>query len=102
VGGKLQFDRGFMPLGVEPGHGLRLDPDRLRRFAYTEENIRPHREYAVALYRNYRLDRPRRRTMSGWHKDPGPERISRQAYPYDLTGILGIDRHQDIDVELNT
>ena len=102
VGGKLPIKGGFLPLGSDPGHGLKLDPERLGRFAYTEERIRPHRTYSKALYDNYRLDRPRRRTMSGWHKDPGVERISRQAYPYDLTGILGIDRRQDVDVELNT
>ena len=39
--------------------------------------------------RNYLLDRPRRRTMSGWPKRPGPERFDRQAYPYDLTQMLG-------------
>jgi hypothetical protein len=35
-------------------------------------------------------------------KDPGPEHISRHAYPYDVTNVLGIDRQQDVDVELNT
>ena len=102
VGGKLPISKGFLPLGEDAGHGLRLDPDRLIRFAYTEANVAPHRAFSKALYDNYRLDRPRRRTMSGWMKDPGPEHILRQAYPYDVTNILGIDRKQDVDVELNT
>lgn len=102
VGGKLPFANGRIALGDGPGHGLGLDPERLRRYAYTEESVRPHRGYALRLYDNYRLDRPRRRTMSGWHKDHGPERLSRHIYPYDVTGILGIDHRQDVDVELNT
>ncbi len=40
--------------------------------------------------------------MSGWPKRPGPERLTRRAYPYDLTNILGIGDTQDVDVELNT
>ena len=40
--------------------------------------------------------------MSGWAKEPGPERLSRHIYPYDVSGILGIGRPQDVDVELNT
>jgi L-alanine-DL-glutamate epimerase-like enolase superfamily enzyme len=102
VGGKLPIVKGFLPLGGDAGHGLRLDPKRLARFAYTEANVAPHRAFSKALYDHYRLDRPRRRTMSGWMKDPGPEHISRHAYPYDVTNILGIDRQQDVDVELNT
>lgn len=101
-GGKLPFTKGRIGLGAEAGHGLRLDPERLERYAYTEEHIRPHRELALRLYDNYVLDRPRRKTMAGWAKDPGPERLSRHIYPYDVTGILGIERHQDVDVELNT
>ena len=27
--------------------------------------------------------------MAGWPKNPGPERVSRRAYPYDLTNVLG-------------
>ena len=39
--------------------------------------------------------------MSGWPKARGRERVQRLAYPYDLTRILGLDRRQDVDVELN-
>jgi L-alanine-DL-glutamate epimerase-like enolase superfamily enzyme len=102
VGGKLPFRNGRIALGQDAGHGLRLDPERVLRYGYTEAHIRPHRAFATKLYDDYRLDRPRRRTMSGWHKDHGPERLSRHIYPYDVTGILGIDRDQDVDVELNT
>jgi L-alanine-DL-glutamate epimerase-like enolase superfamily enzyme len=102
VGGKLELKNGHISLSPEPGHGLRLDPDRLERYRYTEENIRPYRAFATRLYNNYVLDKPRRKTMAGWPKHPGPERVSRRAYPYDLTNILGIDAEQDVDVELNT
>ena len=77
-------------------------PERLERYRWTEERARVFREQASAVSENYLLDRPRRRTMSGWPKRPGPERFDRQAYPYDLTQMLGGDRAQDVDVELNT
>jgi L-alanine-DL-glutamate epimerase-like enolase superfamily enzyme len=102
LGGKLPLANGRIALGEDPGHGLRLDPERLERYGYTEKHIRPHREFARGLYDNYLLDRPRRKTMAGWQKDPGPERLSRHVYPYDLTNILGLERRQDVDVELNT
>lgn len=101
VGGKLPIP-GEIALSPLPGHGLRLDPERLERYRYTEERVRPYREYSMKLYDNYVLDRPRRRTMAGWQKKPGPERVARRAYPYDLTNVLGIADRQDVDVELNT
>jgi len=102
IGGKLPIAKGRIALGSDPGHGLRLDPERLERYSYSEEHIRPHRAFAMQLYNNYMLDRPRRRTMAGWPKDAGPERLSRRVFPYDLTNILGIEESQDVDVELNT
>ena len=99
---KIPLTGGEIALSLLPGHGLSLDPERLERYRYTEDRVRPHREYATKLYNAYNLDRPRRRTMAGWPKRPGPERVSRRAYPYDLTNILGITDRQDVDVELNT
>jgi L-alanine-DL-glutamate epimerase-like enolase superfamily enzyme len=102
VGGKLPLPGGHVELSPEPGHGRALDPERLERYRWTEERARVFREQATAVRDNYLLDRPRRRTMSGWPKAPGPERFDRQAYPYDLTQMLGGDQSQDVDVELNT
>ena len=102
LGGKIPLTGGEIALSLLPGHGLSLDPERLERYRYTEDRVRPHRDYATKLYNAYNLDRPRRRTMAGWPKRPGPERVSRRAYPYDLTNILGITDRQDVDVELNT
>ena len=62
----------------------------------------PSRLWTCLPAEHYLLDRPRRRTMSGWPKRPGPERFDRQAYPYDLTQMLGGEQAQDVDVELNT
>jgi L-alanine-DL-glutamate epimerase-like enolase superfamily enzyme len=101
-GGKLPFVRGHVELSDAAGHGRRLDPDRLARYEYTAEAVAPHRSYAQKLFGDYRLDRPRRRTFAGWPKEPGPERVDRLAYPYDLTAMLGLDHVQDVDVELNT
>ena len=102
AGGKLPLPGGHIELSPLPGHGRALDPERLERYRWTEERARVFREQATAVSENYLLDRPRRRTMSGWPKSPGPERFDRQAYPYDLTQMLGGDRPQDVDVELNT
>jgi L-alanine-DL-glutamate epimerase-like enolase superfamily enzyme len=102
VNGKLPFVDGHVELSQASGHGLRLDPDRLARYAYTAEAVAPHRNYAEKLFGQYRLDRPRRKTFAGWPKASGPERVDRLAYPYDLRAILGLDHVQDVDVELNT
>ncbi|MSP83873.1 MAG: hypothetical protein EXQ94_13410 [Alphaproteobacteria bacterium] len=102
VGGKLPMRDGHIALGNTPGHGLGLDPERLEQYRYTEDRVRPHRDFAMRLYDNYVLDRPRRRTMAGWPKRPGTARDTRRTYPYDLTSILGIDTAQDVDVRLNT
>ena len=102
TGGKLSLPDGHIELSPLPGHGRTLDPQRLERYRWTEERARVFREQASAVSENYLLDRPRRRTMSGWPKRPGPEQFDRQAYPYDLTQMLGSDRAQDVDVELNT
>lgn len=102
VGGKIPFKNGSFQLRPEPGHGLKLDPERLERYRYTEANILPHRAYSKQLYANYLLDRPRRKTMAGWWKEAGPEHVSRRAYPYDVASILGAEASQDVDVELNT
>jgi len=102
VGGKVPLAGGAIALNPRAGHGLGLDPERLEQYRYSEDAVRPHREYSTRLYNNYVLDRPRRRTMSGWPKQPGAERVERRAYPYDLTNILGIQEKQEVDVELNT
>ncbi|HEY3612510.1 MAG TPA: mandelate racemase/muconate lactonizing enzyme family protein [Gaiellales bacterium] len=102
AGGKLPLPEGHVELSSRPGHGRVLDPDRLERYRWTEERARVYREQALAVRDDYLLDRPRRRTMSGWPKRPGPERFDRQAYPYDLTQMLGGGLSQDVDLELNT
>ena len=102
VGGKLRFVDGHHELSSAPGHGHRLDPERLVRYRWTEERARAYREEADAVFQDYLLDRPRRRTMSGWPKPPTAEHFDRLAYPYDLTSMLASDRPQDVDVELNT
>ena len=101
-GGKLPLPGGHVELSPEPGHGRTLDPERLERYRWTPERARAYREQEIAVKANYLLDRPRRRTLSGWPKPPGPERFDRQAYPYDLTQMLGGGQSQDVDVELNT
>ncbi|MCZ6677081.1 MAG: mandelate racemase/muconate lactonizing enzyme family protein, partial [Candidatus Poribacteria bacterium] len=100
-GGPFDWSGGHLQLSDKPGHGLRLDPERLEKYRYTPESVAPHREYAMKLYANYRLDRPRRTTQSGWPKQAGPETFSRHIYPYSLAQILDAEADQDIDVELN-
>ena len=100
-GGQFDWSGGHLQLSAKPGHGLRLDPERLERYRYTPEAVAPHREYAKKLYADYRLDRPRPTSQSGWPQQPGAESISRHTYPYSLGHILGADEDQDVDLELN-
>ena len=101
-GGKLDLSEGYLELSDRPGHGCALDPERLDAYLWTDQRARKFREYSDAIYDNYLLDRPRRRTMAGWPKPPGPERFDRHSYPYDLSAILQSARPLDVDVELNT
>jgi len=100
-GGQFDWTGGHMRLSTKPGHGQKLDAERLRRFCYTPEAVAPHRDYAKTLYANYQLDRPRRTTQAGWPKSAGPERFHRQTYPYSIQQILGARDDQDVDTELN-
>lgn len=101
-GGPFDWTGGHLRLTDRPGHGLRLDPERLAKYVYNEQAIGPHRAHAQKLYANYLLDRPRTTTQAGWPKSGGPERFDRQAYPYRLDQILEAQsKPQDVDVQLN-
>jgi L-alanine-DL-glutamate epimerase-like enolase superfamily enzyme len=100
-GGPFDWSGGHLQLSAKPGHGLRLDPERLERYRYTPAAVAPHRAYAKKIYADYLLDRPRRTSQSGWPKEPGAETFSRHIYPYSLAHILGGDEAEDIDLELN-
>jgi hypothetical protein len=101
AGGQFDFSGGHLQLSPRPGHGLQLDPERLARFRYTPEAVAMHHQLARKLYANYLLDRPRRKTMSGWPKRQAAERFDRHAWPYEVASIVGAEQKQDIDVELN-
>ena len=101
-GGPLDWTGGHLLLTDHPGHGLRLDPQRLAKYAYNEQNIAPHRAHSQKVYGHYLLDRPRRTTQAGWPKNGGPERFDRHSYPYRIDQILGAqEQAQDVDVQLN-
>ena len=100
-GGQFDWTGGHLQLNNRPGHGLRLDPERVEQFRYTPEAAAPHRQYAREIYDNYLLDRPRRTSQSGWPKQPGPETFSRHVFPYSLGHILDPDGGEDADLELN-
>ncbi len=99
-GGQFDWAGGHLRLSGSPGHGLRLDPQRLERYRYTEETVARYREYAHKIYANYLLDRPRRTNLAGWPKRQIAERFDRQTWPYQVAHILGIEKDQDIDTEL--
>lgn len=99
-GGQFDWSGGHLVLSDRPGHGLRLDPDRLERYRYTPEAVAPHREHSREIYADYRLDRPRRTALSGWPKRQVAERFDRHLWPYEVASILGSEEGQDIDVEL--
>jgi hypothetical protein len=102
VGGKVPLPDGHLELSPLPGHGRRLDPERLDAYRATPERAAAYRAQAAALRERYVLDRPRRRTLSGWPKTTTEETWDRHVYPYDLTEMLGAGGAQDVDVELNT
>jgi L-alanine-DL-glutamate epimerase-like enolase superfamily enzyme len=102
AGGKLPLPDGHLELSPLPGHGRALDPERLAAYRATDERAAAYRAQAAAVRERYVLDRPRRRTLAGWPKPPGPEEFDRHVYPYDLTTMLGASTAQDVDVELNT
>ena len=99
-GGQFDWSGGHLRLSDSPGHGLRLDPERVEKYRYTEEAVAPHREYAREIHANYLLDRPRRAAPSGWPKRQAAERFDRQTWPYEVASILGSDDGHDVDVEL--
>ncbi len=99
-GGQFDWSGGHLKLSAAPGHGLKLDPERLEKYRYTPEAVAPHREHAREIYANYLLDRPRRTALSGWPKRQAAEQFDRHAWPYEVASILGTEEGQDIDVEL--
>jgi L-alanine-DL-glutamate epimerase-like enolase superfamily enzyme len=101
-GGQFDWSGGHLQLTDRPGHGLRLDPKRLERYAYNHVAAAPYRAQSQALYANYLLDRPRTTTQAGWPKAGGPEHFDRQTYPYRIDQILNAQtKPQDVDVRLN-
>ena len=100
-GGQFDWSGGHVRLSPKPGHGLRLDPDRIEKYRYRPEEVAKYRAFAQRIYANYLLDRPRRTNQSGWPKFEKPERFDRHAWPYPVSGILGAEEGQDIDMELN-
>jgi len=100
-GGQFDWTGGHLKLSPSPGHGLRLDSERLERYRYSPEAVAPHREYARKIYENYLLDRPRRTNQPGWPKRQKAERFDRHVWPYQLSRILGNDEKQEIDLQLN-
>ncbi len=99
-GGQFDWSGGHLRLLEVPGHGLRLDPERLEKYRYTPEAVAPHRKHASEIYANYLLDRPRRTSLSGWPKRQAAERFDRHAWPYEVASILGAEDEQDVDIEL--
>ena len=100
VGGQFDWSGGHLRLENAPGHGMRLDPQRLEKYRYTAEAVAPHRRHAREIYANYLLDRPRRTRLSGWPKREAAEQFDRHAWPYEVASILGAEQDQDVDVEL--
>lgn len=100
-GGQFDWAGGHLTLSESPGHGLKLDPERLERFRYTPETVAKYRAYAQSIYSNYLLDRPRRTNQAGWPKQQKAERFDHHVFPYQTADILGAEASQETDLELN-
>src|SRR5260370_11037143 len=59
AGGQFDFSGGHLKLSPRPGHGLRLDPERLERFRFTPQALAMHPQIAHQLVSNYLPDPPR-------------------------------------------
>jgi len=92
---------GSRPQGSTPAARITGDPQRLEKYRCTEGAVAKYREFARKIYANYLLDRPRRTNQSGWPKFDKPERFDRHAWPYQVSGVLGAEEGQDVDMELN-
>ena len=90
-GGQFDWTGGHLKLSELPGHGLRLDPERLECYRYTPEAVAKYRAYAERIYSNYVLDRPRRTNQAGWPKQQKAERFDHHISPYEAAGILGAE-----------
>lgn len=101
IGGQFDWTGGHLALSDLPGHGLKLDPERLKRYCYTPNAVAAYRDYAKKIYANYLLDRPRQTNQAGWPKRQKAERFARHTWPYQVAHILGAEEGQDIDLELN-
>lgn len=99
-GGQFDWKGGHLTLPEAPGHGLRLDAERVERYRYTPQAVAKHRAYAQKIYDNYLLDRPRRTNQAGWPKRQRAERFDRQTWPYQIVSILGTEEGQEVDVEM--
>ena len=102
VGGKLPIKGGFLPLGSDPGHGLKLDPERLGRFASPESGsgrIAPIRRPFTTTTAS--TGRGAGRCQAGTRIRASSGSRGRPI-PMTSQGFLGIDRRQDVDVELDT
>ena len=99
-GGQFDWTGGHCNLSPKPGHGLRLDPERVEKYLYSEQAAARHREYSKSIYANYLLDRPRRTNQAGWPKAEPGETFDRHTWPYQVVHILGSEPEQDVDVEL--
>jgi hypothetical protein len=100
-GGQFDWTGGHLQLSDLPGHGLKLDPERVARYRYNPDAVAKHRAYAEKIYSNYLLDRPRRVNQSGWPKRQKAERFDYHTWPYQVAHILGAEESQEVDVELN-
>lgn len=100
-GGQFDWTGGHLTLSDSPGHGLRLDPERLEQYRYTPEAVATYRNYAQKIYANYLLDRSRSTNQAGWPKRQKAERFDRHTWPYQVASILGAEGDQEIDLELN-
>jgi L-alanine-DL-glutamate epimerase-like enolase superfamily enzyme len=100
-GGQFDWSGGHLRLSEAPGHGLRLDPERLERYRYTPEGAAKYREYARKIFSNYLLDRPWRTNQAGWPKRQKAERFDHHTWPYQVAHILGTEADQETDMELN-
>lgn len=68
AGGKMRYEEGFLTISDRPGLGVDLDPDKLRQYAYTEEEARRHAAFQEGTLARFRADRDWIHERNGWRK----------------------------------
>ena len=65
-GGKMVYDQGFLKVPTGPGLGVELDPERLERYAFSQEKYQAHQRHIESIRATHLDTLGWRRQRDGW------------------------------------